>query len=45
MLSQQSLAALLLTWRAYSLFLPAGLGVVLFGRGLLARRRAAQGTE
>jgi uncharacterized membrane protein YbhN (UPF0104 family) len=44
-LSQQNLAALLLTWRLYSLFLPAGLGVVLFGRGLLIGRRAGQGTE
>jgi uncharacterized membrane protein YbhN (UPF0104 family) len=44
-LSQQSLAALLLTWRVYSLFLPAGLGVALFGRGLLIGRRVGRGME
>jgi len=44
-LTHRSLAALLLTWRVYSLFLPAGLGVLLVGHGLLIRRRAGQGTE
>jgi uncharacterized membrane protein YbhN (UPF0104 family) len=44
-LPPQALAALLLTWRVYSLFLPAGLGVALFGHGLLLRRRAGQGVE
>jgi uncharacterized membrane protein YbhN (UPF0104 family) len=43
-LPPEGVAGLLISWRVYSLFLPAGLGVVLLARDLAARRGAQHRT-
>ena len=44
LLPSEDVAGLLITWRVYSLLLPAGLGLVLLARDLLERRGVRQRT-